>query len=140
MTGVDATAEFDAEVTNKFPQIVSAAAAWQATEKLTLIGQVDWINWADAFDTLDVRLAHVDNDLYRTLLAGQSNLDDDVPLDWDDQWVFRFGAEYALGDHWTLRAGYRYARNPVPASTLTPLTAVIAEHVITAGLGYRRSG
>lgn len=138
VTGVDATAEFDAEVTNKFPQIVSLGAAWRATEQLTFVGQVDWINWADAFDTLDVRLRDVDNDLYRTLLAGKSNLDDDVPLDWDDQWVFRVGAEYALTDRWTARAGYRYSRNPVPDSTLTPLTAVIGEHLVSAGLGYRK--
>lgn len=137
VTGVDATAGFDAEVTNKYPQILSAAAAWQATPRLQIVGQVDWINWAGAFDTLDVRLRHVDNELYRTLLAGKANLNDDVPLDWDDQWVFRFGAEYALDDRWTVRAGYRYARNPVPTATLTPLTAVISEHVVTAGLGYR---
>ncbi len=135
--GVDATAEFDAEVTNKFPQIVSLGASWKATDQLAFVSQVDWVNWADAFDTLDVRLRDVDNELYRTLLAGKSNLDDDVPLDWDDQWVFRFGTEYALNEQWTVRVGYRYTRNPVPDSTLTPLTAVIGEHLVSAGLGYR---
>ena len=134
---VDATAEFDAEVTNRFPQIVSASAAWQATRGLLVLGQVDWINWADAFDTLDVRLRHADNELYRTLLAGRSHLDDDVPLRWRDQWVFRAGAEYALDARWTLRAGYRYARNPVPGGTLTPLTAVINEHLVSTGVGFQ---
>lgn len=137
VTGVDATADFNAEVTNTFPQIVSAGVTWEATRKLMFVGQVDWINWADSFDTLEVRLGDVDNDVYRALLAGNRDLDDDVPLNWRDQWVFRFGGEYALDDRWTVRAGYRYARNPVPETTLTPLTAVIGEHVVSAGLGYR---
>lgn len=140
LTDVDATADFDAEVTNEFPQVVSAGLAWQATSKLQLLGQVDWVNWADAFDTLEVRLKDVDNELYRTLMAGNSDLDDDVPLDWRDQWVFRLGAEYALDEHFAVRGGYRYARNPVPSETLTPLTAAIPEHVLSAGLGYKNGG
>ena len=136
LTGVDATADFDAEVTNTFPQIASAGLAWQPTGRLTLLGQVDWINWAAAFSTLDVRLSDVDNDLYRALLAGKGDLDDDVPLRWRDQWVFRAGAEYALDERWAVRAGYRYARNPVPDETLTPLTAVIGEHLVSTGVGF----
>ena len=60
------------------------------------MAQVDWINWSAAFDTLEVRLRHTDSALYRALLAGQDHLDDDVPLDWRDQWVMRVGAEYQL--------------------------------------------
>lgn len=136
VTGVDATTGFDAEVTNTFPQIVSTGAAWQATAKLTTLVQLDWINWQSAFNTLDVRLRHTESGLYRSLLAGKSNLDDDVPLGWRDQWVVRTGLEYALTPEWKLRGGYRYARNPVPEATLTPLTAAIGEHVVSAGVGY----
>jgi len=135
--GVDSSATFDAEVTNTFPQILSAGAAWQATPKLGLFAQIDWINWAGSFDTLEVRLRKVDNPLYYSLLGDKNNLDDDVPLDWHDQWVFRFGAEYALDEHWTLRAGYRYSPNPVPSTTLTPTTAAVNEHEITVGIGYK---
>jgi long-chain fatty acid transport protein len=107
------------------------------TPRLAIIGQVDWINWSDAFDTLEVRLRHVDNALYRELTGGKSNLDDDVPLRWRDQWVFRVGAEWTLDEHWTLRAGYRYGRSPVPAETLTPMNAAISEYVVSAGLGAK---
>jgi long-chain fatty acid transport protein len=137
VTGVDSTATFDAEVTNTFPHIITAGLAWQPVKKLGLFAQLDWINWADSFDTLDVRLRNVDNDLYRTLLAGKGNLDDDVPLDWRDQWVFRLGAEYALTERWNVRAGYRYARNPVPGATMTPLTAAVTEHLVSLGVGYQ---
>lgn len=127
---------YDAEVTNIFPQQISAGLGWQATPKLLLTAQFDWINWADAFKTLPVRLTRGNN---RDLngIVGSDKLNDDLPLDWRDQYVCRLGAEYALDPRWTLRAGYAYARNPVPAQTLTPLTAAINEHTITAGLGFR---
>lgn len=132
---LDGQATFDAEVTNEFPQIVSVGFAWQTTPRLLLTGQLDWINWADAFDTLEVRLRHTDNPSYRLLLGGD-DLNDNIPLNWRDQWVWRVGAESALSKEWTLRAGYSYASNPVPSGTLTPLTAVIMEHTVGAGVGW----
>jgi long-chain fatty acid transport protein len=132
----DPDANFDAEVTNTFPQIVSAGVAWRAVPKLNVIGQVDWVNWAGSFDTLEVRLTHPDNADFRALLLGQQ-VHDDVPLNWRDQFVFRFGLEYEINPHWTARIGYRYGRDPVPAETLTPLNAAIPEHVLGVGVGYR---
>ena len=133
---LDGQATFNAEVTNEFPQIASAGIAWQTTPRLLITGQVDWINWADTFDTLEVRLRHTTNPSYRLLLGG-SNLDDDIALNWRDQWVWRIGAEFALNKEWTLRAGYSYSGNPVPGGTLTPLTAAVMEHTIAAGIGWR---
>ena len=46
--------------------------------------------------------------------------------------------ERKFGDCWTVRAGYAYGNNPVPAGTLTPLNAPITEHLLTAGVGFRR--
>jgi long-chain fatty acid transport protein len=51
--------------------------------------------------------------------------------------VYRAGVEYAILDSLTLRLGYAYGRSPVPDQTLTPLTAVITEHTVAAGAGYR---
>ena len=129
---------YDAEVDNAFPQQVSAGVSWEATRRLTLSAQFDWINWSDAFDTLPVRLTRGNNaDLNG--LVGSSRLHDDIPLRWRDQYVGRVGVEQRLGDHWALRAGYAYGNNPVPAETLSPLTAAITEHTLTAGVGYRWS-
>ena len=133
---LDGRATFDAEVTNEFPQIASAGLAWQITPRLLLTGQLDWINWADTFDTLEVRLRHTTNPSYRLLLGG-GDLNDNIPLNWRDQWVWRIGAEFAVNKNWTLRAGYSYANNPVPGGTLTPLNAVVMEHTIGAGIGWR---
>lgn len=125
---------YDAEVTNIFPQQLSAGLAWNVTPRLILSGQFDWINWSDAFEKLPVHLTHGNNaDLNG--LVGSSRLDDTVPLRWSDQYVGRVGAEQKLTDRWTVRAGYAYGNNPVPDNTLTPLTAAITEHLLTAGVG-----
>lgn len=132
----DPHATFDAEVTNTLPHIVNLGFVLAATKRLTVVGQVDWVNWQSSFDTLDVRLRDVDNPAYDGLLLGK-NLDDDVPLQWRDQWIWRAGLEYAFDEHWTARAGYRYANNQVPSGTLTPLNAAISEHMVALGLGYQ---
>jgi long-chain fatty acid transport protein len=126
---------YDAEVTNVFPQTVSAGLVWQPVSRLSVDGQVDWLNWQDAFHTLGVHLKNGSNaDLNG--LVGANRLDDTIPLDWRNQFVFRIGLEYELATDWTVRTGYSYAPNPVPGTTLTPLTAAIAEHTIGAGIGY----
>ena len=53
--------------------------------------------------------------------------------------MVRFGAEYALTDAWSARVGYSWAQSPVPTETLTPLTAIIPEHTISAGLGWKNA-
>lgn len=129
--------DYDAEVTNVFPQRVSAGLEWKAAPRTVLSAQFDWINWSDAFETLPVRLKNGNNaDLNG--LVGARRLDDDIPLRWRDQFVGRFGIEQGLDAHWTLRAGYSYGNNPVPPGTLTPLTAAITEHTLTAGVGYKQ--
>jgi long-subunit fatty acid transport protein len=134
--GAPAKGTYDAEVTNHFPQRASLGATWQATKRLALAGEVEWINWADSFDDLDVQLRHGSNRALTSAL-GEDRLDDRIPLRWRDQWVWRAGVEYGLSESFTARAGYAYARNPVPAETLTPLTAAISEHTVSAGLGFK---
>ncbi len=127
---------YSAQVINTFPGTLSAGVAWQARWGLTLAAQFDWIHWSGAFTSLPVRLTGGNNaDLNG--LVGSFRLNEDVPLRWNDQYVGRLGVEQALGEHWTVRAGYAYGNNPVPDGTLTPLTAAITEHLLTLGAGYR---
>ena len=126
---------YDAEVENEFPQTASLGVSWQLHERWRWLGQVDWINWSDSFDTLEVKLRHGNNaDLNG--VVGSSAMQDRAPLDWNDRFVFRTGVEFTASEHWRLRGGYSYGRNPVPAGTLTPLTAAIMEHTIATGAGW----
>jgi long-chain fatty acid transport protein len=47
------------------------------------------------------------------------------------------GAAYQLSEELTVRAGYNYANNPIPDSTLNPLFPLTTQHHVTLGAGYR---
>jgi long-chain fatty acid transport protein len=66
-----------------------------------------------------------------------SSFKDSFPLDWKSEFVYRAGLEYDVTENLTLRLGYCYGQSPVPADTLTPMTAAINEHTVSAGVGYR---
>jgi long-subunit fatty acid transport protein len=68
-------------------------------------------------------------------LVGSSTLVDGVPLNWKDQYSFHLGAERGLTEKASLRFGYAYG-NPVPSSTLKPMTAAIMSNQISTGLVY----
>jgi long-chain fatty acid transport protein len=125
---------YDAEVKNKFPQMVSAGASWQFHPQWRAALQVDWVDWADAFNTLHVSLSQGSNPTVDTVLG--SSFKDNVPLDWQSEFVYRAGLEYDVTKNLALRLGYCYGPSPVPDSTLTPMTAAINEHIISAGAGY----
>jgi long-subunit fatty acid transport protein len=62
---------------------------------------------------------------------------DSVPLHWKDQYGFHVGAERSLTENTVVRFGYAYANDPVPSSTLTPLTAAIMSNQISTGFAYQ---
>jgi long-chain fatty acid transport protein len=129
--------KYDAQVNNHFPQVVTAGAAWRFHPQWRLSLQLDWVNWANTFDRLPVHLTNGDSAIINGAL-GSSTLDDQVPLNWRNSFVYRAGIEYAASESWRLRAGYSYGRSPVPNETLTPLTATITEHTLALGAGWQR--
>ncbi len=128
---------YDAGVNNTLPPMVSLGAQYQASARLRLAAQLDWIGWERTFDTLVVDLKNGNNDDLNGLTKSR-NIHDEIPLNWQDQWVGRIGAEYALSDSTMLRVGYAYSPSPVPGETLTPLNAAISEHTVGVGIGHTR--
>ncbi len=129
---------YDAEVNNTLPPMVSLGAQYQATEKLKVAAQLDWIGWERTFDTLVVDFKRGNNRELNGITKSR-DIHDEIPLQWRDQWVGRIGAEYALSESTALRIGYAYSPSPVPSETLTPLTAAISEHTIGVGVGYTKN-
>ena len=127
--------KYDAEVEVTLPRVISAGAAWQASERWRIVTQIDWVNWKNAFDRLPVYLTNGDNADINGLL-GQNTITDIVPLAWRNRVVYRLGVEHLLRENLPVRFGYSYGRSPIPDSTLTPMSAAILEHTITAGAGY----
>ena len=126
---------YNADVVNHFPKMVVSGLSWKFLPKWRLALQVDWINWGSSFRELPVSFGNGNNSAINTV-AGSSSIQDSVPLSWQDKFVYRGGLEYAISENFLARAGYSYGQSPVPASTLTPLTAAILENTFTAGLGY----
>lgn len=125
---------YDANVRNTFPQEIAGGMSWQVHPKWRLAVQVDWVNWADAFETLPVRLRDGSNATVNGVLG--ADVQDNIPLRWKDRFVYRLGVEHEVCENVFLRAGYSYGSSPVPDSTLTPMTAAIMEHMVSAGVGF----
>ena len=123
---------YQAQVETRLPRSVTAHAGWQVNTRLRAGVQVNWIGWSRAFDKLRVALRNGNNTDINAF-TGSTSLFDSVPLLWRNQAVVRLGLEYAVGESGFLRAGYSHASNPVPSSTLTPLTASIFSNAISAG-------
>jgi len=126
---------YDVDVVNHFPKMVVSGLSWKFLPKWRLALQVDWINWGSSFRELPVSFGNGNNSAINTV-AGSSSIQDSVPLSWQDKFVYRGGLEYTINENFVARAGYCYGESPIPASTLTPLTAAILENTLTAGLGY----
>ena len=135
LAGVPSTFNYDAQVRNVLPQSVLANVAWRLNPRWLLAFQTDWVHWHSAFVTLPVTLTSGTNAAINGLL-NSTTLQDGVPLNWRDQYSFHVGAERLLTERTSLRFGYARANNPVPGSTLTPLTAAIMSNQISTGLIY----
>ncbi len=129
--------KYKAEVDNVFPQSASGSVAWQALHRLRTYVQADWLNWHKAFVQLPVHLSDGDNTLLNTILDSTS-LNDSVPLHWRNQLSLKTGIEFSIGESLTLQGGYLHGNSPVPAATLTPLTAAIMTDGLSTGIGYEK--
>jgi long-subunit fatty acid transport protein len=128
--------QYSAAVHNVLPQSVTASAAWRLNPRWRLALQGDWINWNDAFHTLPVMLSGGNNALINSLVNSTS-LNDAVPLEWKDQYAVRAGFERLITEGISVRGGFAHANNPVPSSTLSPLTASILSNQFSTGVGWR---
>jgi len=127
---------YDAGVQTVMPQSVLAGMSWRVDGGWLFAVQADWVNWKNAFASLPVSLTNGNNADINGLL-GSSAIFDRVPLNWKDQYSFRGGVERRLTEAISVRGGYAHANNPVPASTLSPLTGAIMTNQLSAGIGYR---
>jgi long-subunit fatty acid transport protein len=128
---------YSAAVHNVLPQSVLAGLNWRVDGRWIFGLQADWVNWSDAFASLPVSLTNGNNADINGLLKSNS-IFDRVPVNWKDQFSFHGGVERLLTENVSVRGGYAHANNPVPASTLSPLTAAIMTNQLTTGIGYRR--
>lgn len=89
-----------------------------------------WLNWSDSIRTSTLTATNPDHPLAPPVMTSVA------VNNWRDQHVMAVGTEIMLSSSTRLRAGYNYARQPVPLQNLNPLLAVIGEHHFTIGLAH----
>ncbi|MEI6748700.1 MAG: outer membrane protein transport protein [Bacteroidota bacterium] len=125
-------AEYDLEVGMKLPMSLGYGMSYKATEKLMLALDVEWVNWAKAFDKMEIKLTNGSSTNVNTMI-GSSVLNIDFPLKWKNTVIVKIGGEYAVTKQFTMRLGYAYGSNPVPEATVFPAFPAVVAHHVTIG-------
>ncbi len=132
------TFHYNAAVQNVLPQSFIAGTNFRIDGRWVLALQGNWVNWNSAFSSLPLSFTNGNNPDINGLL-GTNAIADRVPVEWKNQYSVHTGIEYRLTEAIWIRAGYGFANDPVPASTLTPLTAAIMTNQLSTGIGYRHN-
>ena len=90
------------------PAIATASVRQSVSERLTLLGTVQWTNWSELNRVL-VKARSSNPDL--GAVAGSPVAV--IPLHWHDGWFFSGGLEYEVNDRTTIRSGVAYEESPI---------------------------
>jgi long-chain fatty acid transport protein len=113
------------------PQEVAAGLAYRPDGRWLLSAEVKWLDWSGALRSLSLDARGPDNSGVPAAL----NLP--TRLGFRDQYVAALGMAYRYSDRTTLRAGFNYARRPIPEQNLSPTFAPISAPHVMAGLSRR---
>ncbi len=135
--GIDLTKgavdNYDAKAEFGLPQSISTGLFFAASKKIRLAIDAEWINWANAFDKMDLSLKNGTNPNINKMIGTNGSIEMAFPLKWKNTIVIRTGGEIDMAKNLTLRGGYVYGSNPVPESTIFPVFPAIVKHHITLG-------
>ena len=134
--GAQPTFSYQGQVGVQLPPAATFYVGMPATHATRFSFQADWVGWKNSFDTLPVLLTNGTNNDINGVLHSTS-LPDVVPLQWKDQITVRGSLERSIRENFVISGGYLHSNNPVPNSTLSPLTAAIMQNGIAAGGGWR---
>jgi long-chain fatty acid transport protein len=109
------------------PQTLTAGVAFKPVKTFRVALDVSWINWPQCTGEGEP--------VYSENSSGATPWN----MNWENQFVYKIGAEYDLNRLLTLRAGYNYGKNPLDQDRLFEGVAfpAIAEHHFTLGAGVR---
>ncbi|WP_430459646.1 OmpP1/FadL family transporter [Thalassolituus sp. LLYu03] len=126
-------AKQDSRVPLTGPRSATFSAAHQLNDKVLLLAGATWTDWS-SFKYFDV------------IATGEGIIDDISGLGnnyighivekWHDTWAYSVGAEYALDQDWTLRAGYAFDATPVKDEHRTARVPDNDRQWLTVGATY----
>ncbi len=114
------------QTTVSLPQTLGAGVAFQPLSALTIVADVNWINWS-VYKNIDFTF-----DQNTPYFPDKEN-----PRDWEDSIALRLGAEYLVTEQIALRAGYLFDQSPIPTDSLGPELPTGDRNGITFGAGYQ---
>lgn len=115
------------------PQSIAAGFSFSPSDKFRIGLDAEWINWKNAFDKMDIKLEESTNPNINRMLGSDGSFGMAFPMYWKNTVVIRTGLEYDASKMITVRGGYAYGSNPVPATTVFPVFPAIVKHHVTAG-------
>ncbi|OIR02931.1 long-chain fatty acid outer membrane transporter [mine drainage metagenome] len=134
-----ATDTYSSTATLGLPQSLAAGISFSATKQLRLSMDAEWVNWANAFNTMNISLSGGTNANINRMLGTSGTIVMPFPLNWKDAVVIRTGAEYTASKKLTVRCGYAYGNNPVPESTVFAVFPAVVVHHASIGASYKLS-
>jgi len=120
----------------QFPQRIGAGVAYRPNRDWLFAFDLKWYNWSKTFKVFVADIDNLNSDEL-PLLLGRGSIHAELPLKWQDQWVFSGGIEHRWDNDLTLRFGMNYARNIIPPSTYLPIFPAITELSVAGGFSYR---
>ncbi len=129
-------ANYDLNVDLKFPQSFGFGASYVVSNSLKFSGDLEWINWSNAFDKMTIKLSNGSSSNINTMLGNKGTFNLDFPMNWKNSVVVKLGGEYSIFSDLIVRLGYAYGSNPVPQSTIFPIFPAIVENHLTIGASY----
>jgi len=121
-TLIPETNTFDTEL--PLPGNLDFGVAYQATDKLLIAFELDWVMWG-TYDTLSF-----------TFKENGDLLSSNNPREYKDTFIPRIGIQYDMMDNLQLRAGAYYDTSPTNSDYFTPETVSLNTFAYTLGLSY----
>lgn len=106
-----------------YPSLLSLGLAYKWND-WTFEGDANYYGWS-SFDTLPITIEN------------RPELSSVVEEEYSNVWQFRFGAERALNEVWSVRGGYFYDKTPSPAESVSVLLPDATRHGFAAGATWR---
>jgi long-chain fatty acid transport protein len=118
----------------EWPAMLGAGVAYKPVERVLLALDVKYVYWASVMK--DFRMVFTADDSAENGAFAGLVLDATLYQKWENQTVIALGGSVEATDALTLRAGYNYGKNPIPAEYLNALFPAIVENHMTFGAGY----
>lgn len=118
------------------PSNLQVGVAYQVLPQLVVATDFQYVGWS-AYDKLEVKIANGPN--APAGLGGQPLQKSPAPSiqEWNDGYMYRFGAEYTLNDKIMLRGGLVFDMTPQPREKMEPRLPDWDKTDITLGAGYK---